>query len=293
MEFSEHTIHLLKAVDGTPIRDIRTREDNERLADTLTSTMREMTADSDSALHVSIAGGRKTMGFYAGYALSLFGRPQDRLSHVLVSAPFESNHFYYPTPYRHLIHIHSENSPLDASEAEVGLADIPFVRLRDGLDGRLHKGSASFSEVVAAAQRALGPPTLEIDFDRKCINAGGQEIHLPPAQLAFLSWLARRAKNGHPDVECPPKGEPDNYAREYLREYAHLADDMGSETAKGLQKSMDKTFFEQTKSRLRGALSKTLGPEGARRYGIVDNGGRPKRFRIAVPAKNIRWLGGA
>ena len=32
-------------------------------------------------MHVSIAGGRKTRGFLAGYTLSLLGRPQDRLSH--------------------------------------------------------------------------------------------------------------------------------------------------------------------------------------------------------------------
>lgn len=37
------------------------------------------------------------MGFFVGYALSLFGRAQDRLSHVLVSDPFESlTDFYYP-----------------------------------------------------------------------------------------------------------------------------------------------------------------------------------------------------
>jgi CRISPR-associated protein (TIGR02584 family) len=48
-------------------------------------------------LHVSIAGGRKSMGFFAGYAFSLFGRTQDRLSHVLVNDPFESfPDFYFP-----------------------------------------------------------------------------------------------------------------------------------------------------------------------------------------------------
>ncbi|MBF4102237.1 hypothetical protein INT80_01850 [Gallibacterium anatis] len=41
-------------------------------------------------MHVSIAGGRKTMGFFAGYALSLYGRAQDSLSHVLVSAEYEA-----------------------------------------------------------------------------------------------------------------------------------------------------------------------------------------------------------
>jgi CRISPR-associated protein (TIGR02584 family) len=50
------------------------------------------------SLHVSIAGGRKTMGFYAGYALSLYGRAQDRMSHVLVDEKFEKGiNFYYPS----------------------------------------------------------------------------------------------------------------------------------------------------------------------------------------------------
>lgn len=39
------------------------------------------------------------MGFALGYAMSLFGRPQDCLSHVLVSDPYERvPDFYYPTP---------------------------------------------------------------------------------------------------------------------------------------------------------------------------------------------------
>lgn len=296
VEFSERTIHVLKTVDGTPISDIRTREENERLADTLIETIRRLTSDQDCALHLSIAGGRKTMGFYAGYALSLFGRPQDRLSHVLVSAPYESNQqFYYPTPHRYVIYTHPpENRPLDAREAEVELAEIPFVRLRHGLDQRLLQGSVTFSAVVTAAQRALDPPVLEIDLDRKCIHTGRQEVHLPPAQLAFLSWLARRAKETRPDVECPPDGAPEpEYAREYLLEYANLADDTDGATASGLRRGMDKTFFEQTKSRLRRALQEALGPEGMRRYGVVDNGKRPKRYRIAVPVENVSWLGGA
>ena len=59
------------------------------VADFITEQVRQITADPAASLHVSIAGGRKTMGFYAGYALSLFGRAQDQLSHVLVSPSFE------------------------------------------------------------------------------------------------------------------------------------------------------------------------------------------------------------
>jgi CRISPR-associated protein (TIGR02584 family) len=35
------------------------------------------------SLNVSIAGERKAMGFYVGYALSPFGCAQGRLSHVI------------------------------------------------------------------------------------------------------------------------------------------------------------------------------------------------------------------
>ena len=83
--FESGHIHVLEDAAGRPLDDIRTPADNTRAADTITEVVRELTRDSESALHVSIAGGRKTMGFYLGYALSLYGRAQDRLSHVLVS----------------------------------------------------------------------------------------------------------------------------------------------------------------------------------------------------------------
>ncbi len=294
IEFSEETIHALKTADGTPVGDIRTCDENRLLADVLTETIRSLTADPDCALHVSIAGGRKTMGFYAGYALSLFGRPQDRLSHVLVADLFESNReFYYPTPYSKVIHTH-DNRPLDTRDAQVDLAEIPFVRLRGGLDDRLLKGTVTFSEVVAAAQRALQSPLLEIDLDRKYIRAGGQQLHLPPTQLAFLSWLARRAKANKPGVTCPEKKGAaalnSEYSREYLSEYAHLGDEVDSSTATRLAEGMDKTFFEEIKAKLLGRLRDALGPEGVRRYGIGDDGCRPKRYRIAVAPENILWL---
>jgi CRISPR-associated protein (TIGR02584 family) len=292
IDFSEQNIHALATADGKPIDDIRTRRENERLADALTEIIREFTADPDCALHISIAGGRKTMGYYAGYALSLLGRAQDRLSHVLVSAPYESNQqFYYPTPHRHVIYT-SSNRPLDAHEAKVTLAEIPFVRLREGLDERLLKGSVTFSEVVSAAQKALEPASLEIDFDRQCIFAGGRKVRLAPAHLSFLSWLARRACDGRPNVVSPSDGVPEEeYAREYLLEYGNIGDDLDGTTAKSMRKGMTNTFFEQTKSRLHRALREALGPEGVRQYGISNTETPPRQYWIATPPKSIRWIG--
>ncbi len=73
-----------------PLMDIRTAEDTEVAADHITDHVRKLTRDQDSALYVSIPGSRKTPGLCTGSALSLYSRRQDRLSHVLVSAPYES-----------------------------------------------------------------------------------------------------------------------------------------------------------------------------------------------------------
>ena len=67
------------------------------------------------------------MGFYLGYAFSLYARPQDRLSHVLVSSPFESHpEFFYPpaTPRRLSTrdNRHIDTAAIYRNEREVGEA---------------------------------------------------------------------------------------------------------------------------------------------------------------------------
>ncbi len=131
IDFDETRIHLVVAADGRPLDDIRTAADNAAMADAVSERVRLLTADPDCALHVSLAGGRKTMGYYAGYALSLFGRSQDRLSHVLVDPVYEAApDFHYPTPRRRMLRTRDGSAEVDASRAQVELAQIPYVRLR-------------------------------------------------------------------------------------------------------------------------------------------------------------------
>ena len=98
--FDQSFIHILTDADGEPLDDIRTPEDNVRAADFITDFVRGLTADENCAVHASLAGGRKTMGFFLGSNMSLYGRAQDRMSHVLVQPAYETlPDFYYPTPY--------------------------------------------------------------------------------------------------------------------------------------------------------------------------------------------------
>ncbi|MBK1704361.1 CRISPR-associated ring nuclease Csm6 [Halochromatium glycolicum] len=272
--FGPEQIVILRDAHGQPLADIRELADNACVADRLVETVRALTADPDCALHVSLAGGRKTMGYYAGYALSLFGRPQDRLSHVLVSAPFEQSwNFFYPTPYSRVIETNDKRLA-DTRDARVTLAEVPFVRLRDGLPERLLQGGATFGATIAAAQRALQPPALVIDLAHQRVQAGGEVIPLAAAPLAFYSLFARRAQAGEPALSWREPG----LAAAYLAEYAALVGDASgdyerAETA--LAEGMSDEYFDQAKARTNRALRDALGAPLAAPYLIQTQGRRP------------------
>ena len=291
IQFDESCIHVLKSEDGLELDDIRSEQDNQRAADFITETVRAFTSDPDTALHVSIAGGRKTMGFYLGYALSLFGREQDRLSHVLVCEPFESSwDFFYPTPYSRIITTR-DNKLADTAKARVTLAEIPFVSLRHGQPEHLLTGHARFSEAVIAARIALGPPALILDLPGRRINAGGRTISLPPAELALLALFARRTQAGEPPLSAPPKNAPDKaWAERYLAELRTIAGELADldETERALAKGMDGDYFSVHLSKLRKILKRALGTAAAP-YLIDDGGSRPRRYRLALPPEVVRF----
>lgn len=292
--FSEHHIHVLEQADRTPLADIRSQADNQAIADGITEWIRQLTEAPDTKLHVSIAGGRKTMGFYAGYALSLYGRPQDRLSHVLVSADYESHpQFYYPTPYSQVIYGNDPSrKPLDTQNAEVILADIAFVRLRHGLDQALLEGKSSFSSSVAMAQQALNPPHLTIVVKTRELIANGKFIKLSPADLSFYLWLLHRQQTNQMAPKCPSDGAPDSgYAAEYLSHYRAINGELGGvdRTLSHLQNGMSKSFFEQRKSRINKILTANL-QQAAQAYLIIPVGRRPlTRYQIMLQNEQIHY----
>ncbi len=287
--FDAGHVHVLPAADGTPLDDIRTEQDNLAMADAITEHVRRFTQDPASSVHVSIAGGRKTMGFYLGYALSLFGRAQDRLSHVLVNEPFESTwDFFYPTPNSRVIQV-KDNKLADARDAKVTLATIPFVCLRAELPRALLDGRAGFAQTVAAASAAVGAPQLVLDPATRRVRMGGQVFELAPAEFAFLAALAHRARHGKPALRAPKKDVLD---REWAR--AYLAD-VQSACGIGLvpdsverlrDRGIDSDYVSQRLSRLNKALQTRL-DVGAARYRI--NGGRGRGYRLQLPPEAIRF----
>ena len=293
--FDESHIHVIAGPGGQPLADIRTLEENAAAADAITALVARLTADSENALHVSIAGGRKTMGFYLGYAFSLYARPQDRLSHVLVTSPFESHQdfFYPPRSPRRLAA--RDGGHIDTADAVVTLADIPVVRLRHGLPVALQRGTASFNEAVTAVQASLAAPFLEIDLAAARVVCSGRPVPMKPQLVAWLAWWAWRRQT--------QQGESAGFAgwrsvgaetKVFLALYRKVvgpdAADFES-TATLLAAGMEKEFFQQKNSRLERALRDALGPAAAP-YLLAQQGKRPHTRRgLTLPVDAIRIAG--
>ena len=66
VRFDESGLHCVLGPDGQPLPDIRTADDNARMADAIANRVRQLTSDPACALHFSLVGARKTMGHCAG-----------------------------------------------------------------------------------------------------------------------------------------------------------------------------------------------------------------------------------
>lgn len=276
---------------GRPLDDIASRDDNQAAADAITAAIRAATADPDLQLHVSIAGGRKTMGCLAGMALSLFGRAQDRLTHVLVDARFQAREdfFFPPDPPRRLPL--PDGGTVDTRDCRVVLAEIPFVRLRG--QWRAEAIGGSYAAAVEAAQTALLPPMLELDIRSTTARFGAMPCRLTPSLFGVLLWFAERARRGDEAVLWThERGVPEALARDCLAAIMRAAGSAQHAAVRGVRRTfangMEKDFLAEKVSRLNRLMREALGPEAAP-YQVRREGRRPNTaYRLALPPESIR-----
>lgn len=191
---------------GEPLEDVRTPGDNALVADSILGLVRDLTRGNGTALHCSVAGGRKTMGLFLGIAFQLFARPQDRLSHVLVWPPEMEGHgeFFYPplrpTTYR------VKDQTIRSRDIRVELAEIPVLLLRERVQAA-GLAALPYTALVAQVQRDLdrlaAPPPLILDDPSRCLHIADRVVSLTPLEFAVYRVLAHRRLNGCGKLNCP------------------------------------------------------------------------------------------
>lgn len=218
-----------------PARDIRTADDNERLADWILAEVVALCGDSNTIVHASIAGGRKTMSFYLGAAMQLAGRPQDHLYHVLVDSCFEVNGFLYPAPKgsrREMVDMR-DGSRVSCQDAKVDLADLPFVPLRGMLPDLPASVSqkGAFARLTALARDAVTPnwahvrvhwgrrfpqtPGIHLEVEGKKVMPLSFKKHDGLGYFVYSLLLARRFAGLGP-MNLIPRGEDFGHLLDYL-----------------------------------------------------------------------------
>jgi len=192
------TIHLPEA-GGKELTDIRTAEECAAYANTVSRLIRRYANDADTRIHVSLAGGRKTMSYFAGAAISLFGRDQDELSHVLIEPEhFEQClDFWYPGQPEPEVHHRNGREVHCPAGARIDIAYIPFIRLSHILpDGAFAGDKLDYGDVLQHIQESLNARLVRLIPDRRVLTAGPYEVSLRHREFALYRLAAAARLEG-------------------------------------------------------------------------------------------------
>ena len=261
--------------ESLELHDIRTDRDNQLFPNLIMEFIKTKSANPNTVLHCSIAGGRKTMSVALASALSLFGRKEDKMYHVLVSKEFEDSKKFFPETVE--------------QGTELVLGEVPYVRLRERLPLLQQYPHATFGELVAIAQGAIDEmvhlPPLIFEKATCSVVIGNERIRLAPRDFAFYLFCARQRK-----PVIGGKHFSDVNWKRLWNLYAQLAPD--SKHRERVWKSMTGKYKDEllTKaaSTIRLMLRRRVGEELAKHYAVTSLEERGRiRYAIALDRSKI------
>ena len=178
------------------LEDIRDQSHNLAAADFMLKLVREHTSSNDRRLVASLAGGRKTMGALLHAAFSHLGRPQDRLTHILVDEPFDGGLqplFFYPAQPTQTLTARN-GKQYQALKAKIELAEVPFAPLRlrfpDIADVPTRYRDLVQTYVETFKRDAAKPALIELKSGPPRVTVDGKTVELESErQFAVVEFL--------------------------------------------------------------------------------------------------------
>jgi CRISPR-associated protein (TIGR02584 family) len=197
VQFHANTMHLI-ATDEAPLEDITTDADNRVAADTIYRVLRQIKSLPNTQMHVSIAGGRKSMSFYMGHAFSLVADADDELSHVLVTSAFEDSKigFYYPPKQAWVREV--DGKVYKSSDAKITLAEIAALKLGGLFDADIpQRAKESFEFAVQLMQATITAPNIEVYFNEEKGHLKILDQKIPLSALEFMVFFVHAVSKRH------------------------------------------------------------------------------------------------
>ena len=282
--FGETSIRSIPDVRGNEIDDLRTGDDNLRAADFMLGELRKYTEDNGTELHVSIAGGRKTMSALLFSCMSLLGREQDKVYHVLLPPALEGGvtpTFYYPkcgTTYT----ARGTGKKYKSKDLQCELFEVPFVRMRGWYQEKFKEIPPSYRTLISKVQTVAPPavayPDIEIDAWNGWVMLNGQQVAMSRPCFAMLLLLASGvdAKEHHKRLLAAHKA-PNVASCDWLASFQEGSLFTNESDIKDIYKTM---------SNLRGKLKKAGFADAE---SLVPQRGRAVMF----PLTRIKWHNGS
>lgn len=193
------------------LRDVNTQGDAAAMGTLILRILAAITRDDDTELHVSLAGGRKTMSAHALLAMSLVARPRDEASHVLVAPEaFEDNFGFWDPGQADWVRPRPPATELlDPSEAVVTLVPL----LRHEVKDAAALAALDLTEMVNLVNLAAtlpASPGIRLDLRSNELIAGEVRRRLKPKEFALYRLVATARKHAWPGVG--PDGEGEGHA---------------------------------------------------------------------------------
>lgn len=287
---------------GLVIDDISDEDDNHCFLSACMQQAFDFSSDSNTTIYYSVAGGRKTMGACLTLTAQLYGRPHDRIFHVLVSPEFEnSQEFYYPPEPSRLITLYDKKQQPYQKEtryAQIQLVPIPFIPLRGNFPNSLLQQPETPSALMMSLVQEE-KPVLTIDLKEKKIVWKQRETDLPPALLALYTFFAEQKKTAacqhtdcrgchHCTLDLPEILSSDNLARiAVLYQRIRPGCDVHSMSDTGIS-SLSAENFNSTRSKLNKRLEEAFGAYEKKTIQIIGQGTKPGvRYGLVLSKKQI------
>ena len=303
IDFGYDNIHVIKDENGIEIPDIVDEMDNERLLRLCLEITFNLTRDPETSVFFSIAGGRKTMSACLSLCAQMYGRPQDRMYHVLVSPEFESNRdFFFPPKESRLIEIRAQDgTPMfkETRYARVNLVHLPFVSIRNQLSPEMLKEpkdpATLLLSIIKEEERILVVNLIQ----RKLIYKG-IELDLMPSWMALYAFFATTKKKCTKDTEMCGKcidcfmdiqaiyNKQGRITELYKRLSTRRPIKEMSET--GIT-NLDHANFNMYKGKIKNAIRDRFGPYALKELEIASIGTRPNtRYGIRMDKSRIEII---
>ena len=181
--FGSMSIRVVPDAQKNEMWDLRSSEDNLLAADFMMQEIRKYSESPDTEIIASIAGGRKTMSALLLSCMTLLGREEDKVVHLLLPEELEGGAeppFYFPQ--KSVVHVsRSTGKKYRGDKLRSELFEVPFVRMRGWYQEKFKTNPPTYLSLVNKVQRVAPPAAvyqkLEIDFD------GSGYVRVLPARV--------------------------------------------------------------------------------------------------------------